>query len=57
MSDEMEKPVFNSNTMESTVPGLYVAGVIASGSNANEVFIESGRDHGRLIAEHIVSRQ
>ncbi|MGF7050482.1 thioredoxin reductase (NADPH) [Paenibacillus sp. DS2015] len=53
LDGDMEKPVFNPDTMESTVPGLYVAGVIASGSNANEVFIESGRWHGRLIAEHI----
>jgi thioredoxin reductase (NADPH) len=50
---DMEKPVFNPDTMESSIPGLYVAGVIASGSNANEVFIETGRVHGRLIAEHI----
>lgn len=56
MSGEMEKPVFHPDTMESNVPGLYVAGVIASGRNANEVFIESGRGHGRLIADHIMSR-
>jgi len=53
LGGDMEKPVFNPDTMESSVPGLYVAGVIASGSNANEVFIETGRIHGRLIAEHI----
>ncbi|MEF2965096.1 YpdA family putative bacillithiol disulfide reductase [Paenibacillus sp. M1] len=53
MSGEMEKPVFNPDTMETNVPGIYVSGVIASGRNANEVFIESGRGHGRLIAEHI----
>lgn len=53
MSGEMEKPVFNPETMETNVPGIYVAGVIASGRNANEVFIESGRGHGRLIADHI----
>lgn len=55
MSDEMEKPKFNPDTMETNVPGIYVAGVIASGRNANEVFIETGRGHGALIAEHIVS--
>lgn len=57
LGGDMEKPVFNPDTMESSVPGLYVAGVIASGSNANEVFIETGRVHGRLIAEHIQSAQ
>ncbi|MFC7679495.1 YpdA family putative bacillithiol disulfide reductase [Paenibacillus sp. GCM10028914] len=56
LDEEMEKPRFNPETMETTVPGLYVAGVIASGRNANEVFIETGRIHGRLIAEHLVTK-
>ncbi|MEJ8302630.1 YpdA family putative bacillithiol disulfide reductase [Saccharibacillus sacchari] len=56
MSDDLDKPVFDPDTMETGVPGLYVAGVIASGRNANEVFIESGRMHGGVIAEHIAKR-
>ncbi|MCM2997492.1 MULTISPECIES: YpdA family putative bacillithiol disulfide reductase [Paenibacillus] len=55
LDGDMEKPLFNPETMESNVPGLYVAGVIASGRNANEVFIETGRKHGGLIAEHIAA--
>ncbi|AIQ53135.1 YpdA family putative bacillithiol disulfide reductase [Paenibacillus sp. FSL R7-0331] len=55
MDDELDKPSFDPSTMESNIPGLYVAGVIASGRNANEVFIETGRGHGKLIADHIVS--
>ncbi|WP_223067451.1 YpdA family putative bacillithiol disulfide reductase [Paenibacillus caui] len=56
MSEDMDKPVFNPETMETNVPGLYVAGVVASGRNANEVFIETGRGHGLLIANHIKSK-
>ncbi|WP_054958400.1 YpdA family putative bacillithiol disulfide reductase [Paenibacillus dakarensis] len=56
LDEEMEKPRFNPDTMETTVPGLYVAGVISSGRNANEIFIETGRFHGRLIAEHLVNK-
>ncbi|MGG4102747.1 YpdA family putative bacillithiol disulfide reductase [Paenibacillus lautus] len=56
LDEDMEKPLYNPDTMETNVSGLYVAGVIASGRNANEVFIESGRLHGRLIAEHLVSK-
>ncbi|MCQ4087280.1 YpdA family putative bacillithiol disulfide reductase [Saccharibacillus sp. JS10] len=56
MSDDLDKPVFDPETMETGVPGLYVAGVIASGRNANEVFIESGRLHGGLIATHIAKQ-
>lgn len=57
MDDDMDKPAFNPLTMESNVPGLYVAGVIASGRNANEVFIETGRGHGKLIADHILAKR
>ncbi|MDR0266672.1 YpdA family putative bacillithiol disulfide reductase [Paenibacillus sp.] len=53
LDGDMEKPLYNPETMESNVPGLYVAGVIASGRNANEVFIETGRKHGLAIAKHI----
>ncbi|WP_458119083.1 YpdA family putative bacillithiol disulfide reductase [Paenibacillus sp. Z6-24] len=53
MSEDMDKPRFDPETMETNIPGLYVAGVIASGRNANEVFIETGRRHGALIARHI----
>lgn len=56
MSEDMDKPVFDLATMESNVPGLYVAGVVASGRNANEVFIETGRGHGLLIANHILAK-
>lgn len=56
MSKDMDKPKYDPQTMESSVPGIYVGGVIASGRNANEVFIESGRWHGKYIAEHIVSK-
>lgn len=46
-------PAFNPETMETNIPGLYIAGVIAAGREANEIFIESGRHHGELIAKHI----
>jgi thioredoxin reductase (NADPH) len=48
-------PYFDETTMETNVPGLYLAGVVASKHEANEIFIESGRFHGNKIAEHIVS--
>ncbi|MEK5237819.1 YpdA family putative bacillithiol disulfide reductase [Paenibacillus sp. FSL L8-0470] len=57
MDDEQDKPAYNPSTMETNISGLYVAGVIASGRNANEVFIETGRGHGKLIADHIISKR
>lgn len=43
-------PVCNAETLESNVPGIYLAGVIVAGSRTNEIFIENGRFHGRQIA-------
>ena len=42
-------PAHNGSTMETNVPGLYIAGVIAAGYDANKIFIENGRYHGSLI--------
>lgn len=53
---ETGRPVFNSDTMETNVKGIYIAGVIAAGNNANEIFIENGRHHGGQIASHLCSR-
>ncbi|KUP06600.1 hypothetical protein Q75_08760 [Bacillus coahuilensis p1.1.43] len=47
------RPEFDPETMETNVPGIYIAGVIAAGNNANEIFIENGRFHGGLIAQSI----
>jgi thioredoxin reductase (NADPH) len=44
------RPVCDPETLESNVPGIYVAGVIVAGSRTNEIFIENGRFHGQLIA-------
>jgi thioredoxin reductase (NADPH) len=44
-------------TMETSVPGCYLAGVIASGNDANRLFIENSRIHGELIARHVLQRR
>ncbi|MHB1700708.1 MAG: YpdA family putative bacillithiol disulfide reductase [Acidobacteriaceae bacterium] len=46
-------PACDPATLESNVPGLYLAGVIVAGERTNEIFIENGRFHGRLIAEDL----
>jgi thioredoxin reductase (NADPH) len=50
LSPEQCRPVCDPETLESNVPGIYVAGVIVAGSRTNEIFIENGRFHGQLIA-------
>jgi thioredoxin reductase (NADPH) len=53
--EEEGYPRFNSDTMETNVPGIYLAGVVASKHEANEIFIETGRFHGQRIADHWLS--
>jgi thioredoxin reductase (NADPH) len=43
-------------TMETNVAGVYIAGVLASGLDANKIFIENGREHGGRICEAIKSK-
>lgn len=53
---ETGRPFFNPETLETNVEGLFIAGVIAAGNNANEIFIENGRFHGDCIAKTIANR-
>lgn len=53
IDEESGRPTFNEETMETNIAGLYIAGVIAAGNNANEIFIENGKFHGGMIARAI----
>jgi thioredoxin reductase (NADPH) len=53
LSEEQCRPVCDPVSLESNVPGIYVAGVIVAGSRTNEIFIENGRFHGRQIADDL----
>lgn len=48
-------PAHDPLTMATPFPGVYLAGVIASGNQANRIFIENGRDHGDAIVAHLQS--
>ena len=48
-------PTHDAETMETDVPGIYVAGVLAAGYNANKIFIENGKLHGARIAQSLAS--
>ena len=53
LSSDQCRPVCDPETLESNVPGIYVAGVIVSGSRTSEIFIENGRFHGQQIARDL----
>ncbi len=50
------QPAVDPETLESNVPGIYLAGVIVAGDRTNEIFIENGRFHGHQIAEALKER-
>ncbi|MEK5333421.1 MULTISPECIES: YpdA family putative bacillithiol disulfide reductase [unclassified Lysinibacillus] len=57
IDEETGRPFCQPDTMETNVAGLFIAGVIAAGNNANEIFIENGRFHGDCIAQTIAERR
>ncbi len=54
--DDDKKPVVNPKTLESSVPGIYLAGVIVAGTRTSEIFIENGRFHGQTIAADLKAK-
>ena len=50
-------PICNPESLESNVPGIYLAGVIVAGNRTNEIFIENGRFHGEQIARDLARKQ
>lgn len=51
------RPTYDNETMETNIEGIFIAGVIAAGNNANEIFIENGRFHGDQIAQAIEKKR
>ena len=50
------RPCCNKETLESNVPGIYLAGVIIAGMDTNEIFIENGRFHGKQIVGDVLKK-
>jgi thioredoxin reductase (NADPH) len=50
-------PAHDERTMGTPVEGVYLAGVIASGNDANRLFIENARGHGELIVQDVLARR
>ena len=49
-------PEHDPSTLETSVPGLFIAGVVVAGYDANKVFIENGRYHGDRIVARLTGR-
>jgi thioredoxin reductase (NADPH) len=49
-------PVYDADTYETNVSGLYVSGTVMAGIHTEKVFIENGRDHAAAIIDHICQK-
>jgi thioredoxin reductase (NADPH) len=49
-------PHHNAETLETSVPGVFIAGVVVAGFDANKVFIENGRYHGDKIVARLLGQ-
>lgn len=52
-NDEFHTPVYDEATMETNVPGLYLAGVVCGGLKTNKWFIENSRVHAEVIMNNL----
>ena len=52
--DEKLIPDYDSNTFETNVQGVYIAGSVACGCETWNIFIENGRAHAKPIIRHIL---
>lgn len=54
LSDDVRlQPYYDPETMQTNIPGLYLAGVVCGGMNTHSWFIENSRVHAQLIVRHI----
>jgi thioredoxin reductase (NADPH) len=49
-------PEHDAATLETNVPGLFLAGALVSGKQTSRIFIENGRFHGETIVGAITGR-
>jgi thioredoxin reductase (NADPH) len=54
-TDVNRTPFHNSETMETNVSGIFLAGVICGGLKTNKWFIENSREHAELIIKKLIS--
>lgn len=56
LSEDKFIPQYNAETMETNLPGLYLAGVVCGGLDTHLWFIENSRIHADMIISDIVAK-
>ncbi len=55
-NDDLKIPIYNPETMETNVEGLFLAGVVCGGMQTHKWFIENSRVHANMIVDCITSK-
>ena len=53
---DSQEAKINEATLETNIAGLYLAGSLVAGKNANRIFIENSRGHGKMIVGDILRK-
>ena len=56
-ADEIRKPLYNNDTHETNIKGIYLAGVICGGMDTHSLFIENSREHAVKIIDDILQKK
>ena len=57
LSEDKFIPEYNPETMETNLPGVYLAGVVCGGLDTHLWFIENSRIHADMIVDDLVSKR
>ncbi|WP_304237641.1 YpdA family putative bacillithiol disulfide reductase [Jiulongibacter sediminis] len=55
--DEIMKPQYSDESMETNLPNVYLAGVVCGGMNTHSLFIENSRVHAEQIVSSILEKR
>lgn len=55
--DEVMKPRYDDESMETNLPNVYLAGVVCGGMNTHSLFIENSRVHAERIVNDILTKK
>ena len=56
LDTESMAPIHSTETFETHIKGIFLAGSIVAGKNNNKIFIENGRLHGKTIIDCLSNR-
>lgn len=56
-NDDHQIPVHDPETLETSLPNVYLAGVVCAGMKTSTLFIENTRDHGEIIIRQILAHR